>query len=709
MIFKKSSLAIAVAAITTLSVQTSIADDKANSQLEEVIVTSQKRDTSMQDIAIAGSVVSGQELKSRGVQRMDDLTRVSPALTINDTGLAQHVNIRGIGLSITSPSTSNGVATYYDGLFQPAIVTRNSFYDIASVEVLRGPQGTFVGSNSTAGAIFINSVDPSLDEVKGYGEFILGNYNERGFEGAVNLPLSDTLAFRGAVLSNDRDAFFKDIGPLKNTPTQNDEFSARASFLWQPTENLEILSKTEKTKKDLGGFAYKPFRGSPNIAFAPDDVYTLDYNSRTAREEDALQSSLRIDYSFADGYTFRSQSGYQKKDVFNSYDRDGTGETGAEAGITQELQEQFIEEIIKTQEFNIISPDNGPLSWIAGAYYQKNEIEVVIPSYRNDALRTQVTVLTDKLTTGVFGQVAYRISDELSVDVGIRNSSYKAEDLPGSNVLLAFIPRTLDIALKHQDPDTVTGKLNVSWTPNASTMFYAFVAKGYKSGGPDDGKIFKPETVMDYELGYKGSFMDDALKAQLSYFYYDYEDFQYEVEDPITNTSGVTNTTGAIIKGFEGQLQGNFEQWYVDLGFSYVDSSFDDYIFYDYRTANLEGMDPIDFPVNVGGESTLYAPELTMNASVEYRHYTEGGMLVAPRLTYSYNDEQWAYMSHNPELDLIPSQKLLSAQVGFEFSDYKFEIYGKNLTNQTFLTGQTEDRQFYNSPRQIGIRAGMNF
>lgn len=153
------------------------ADEATEEGVGEVIVTAQRRKEKLQDVAVSATAFDAGALADKAVTNLADLQNASPALSISDGGITQSINIRGIGLASNSPSVTAGVATYVDGLFQPPIVQANSFYDLASVEVLRGPQGTLVGSNSTGGAIFINTQNPQLDEgLGGYAMFGGGNY-----------------------------------------------------------------------------------------------------------------------------------------------------------------------------------------------------------------------------------------------------------------------------------------------------------------------------------------------------------------------------------------------------------------------------------------------------------------------------------------------------------------------------------------------------
>jgi iron complex outermembrane receptor protein len=148
-----------------------------DNRLTEIVVTAQRRVENLQDVPIAAVALSGDQLEKKAVDRLADLESASPSLSITEAGETQSVNIRGIGLSSNLPAVTNGVATYVDGLFQAQIVTAMPFYDVASVEVLRGPQGTLVGNNSTGGAIFVNSAAPTTGEVGGYAQGAIGNYD----------------------------------------------------------------------------------------------------------------------------------------------------------------------------------------------------------------------------------------------------------------------------------------------------------------------------------------------------------------------------------------------------------------------------------------------------------------------------------------------------------------------------------------------------
>src|ERR1700683_3720020 len=204
------------------------AEAGASQELQEVVVTAQRRSENLQRVPISAVARSGDELVTEGVYNSPSLPNLAPSLSIQpSTTGATFVNIRGVGLQQTNPASSNGVAFYLDGVYEPNYSNGvDTFYDIGDVEVLRGPQGTLVGSNADGGAIFINSVKPSFDSVKGYVEQTVGRFADYRTEGAVNLPLSDMFAARVSVVRETQNSFTDNVGaqpPTGIIPANNNQ------------------------------------------------------------------------------------------------------------------------------------------------------------------------------------------------------------------------------------------------------------------------------------------------------------------------------------------------------------------------------------------------------------------------------------------------------------------------------------------------------
>lgn len=734
--------AASVLAMPAFAQTTQPADENPN-VLRDIVVTAQRRTENLQSVAAAATAVSGDTLTQKGVTRLDELQNIAPSLSVSDAGLTQSVNIRGIGLASGSPSVANGVATYVDGLFQPPIVSTSSFYDIAGVEVYRGPQGTFVGSNSTGGAIFINSRNPELNGFGGYIEGSLGNYGATGAEGAFNIPVSGTLAIRAAGKYRDRNSFYTDIGPNQNTAGRLHEVNGRVGVLWKPAAAFQALLKVELASKETGGYASRPIDGTAYAPYRPADIRTLNYDSPTKNDERAFQASLELRYELGGGTVIRSLSGYQNKRIFNLYDLDATNSSlypfidpnipALGRTLPQSSMDQFVRERVWTQEFNIISPKDQMISWIVGGYYQKNRIDVDIVSLSN-GFPTDITPNNRKITTGVFGQATWNLSPKLALDLGARYSHYSVTG--GGSVIIGrgipgFPPGGIPVANlggSHKD-GRMTGKVSLNWTPDENNLLYAFVARGYKPGGFNSATTgFGPETVIDYEVGWKATLADGKVRTQLGAFYYDYKDFQFDVLDPTTGQINPTNLTGAKIKGIEAQIQARLGGLTFDAGVAYVDSSLGSVTFVDTRAVardfpgvTLTAQCPTGQPStpgvcldytpymrSTGGGSALFSPKWTFNLGARY-DLQVGNAKITPSVNYSYVDKQFSYIGYSPISDILPSRGLLSARLGVALNNFLVEVYGTNLTNKTYVSGQGVSTEFFGAPREYGVRLRVDF
>jgi iron complex outermembrane receptor protein len=697
-----------------------VADKSDPGALGDIVVTAQRRTENLQTVPIAATVLSADGLKDKAVARLSDLQFASPSLSISDAGLTQSVNIRGIGLASGSPQVTNGVATYVDGLFQPPIVTSTSFYDIASVEVLRGPQGTLVGSNSTGGAIFINTQKPTLDKVDGYAQIDYGNYNTFNLQGAINLPVTDTLAIRAAGNFSRHDSFYKDIGPFDNEPDRLDEKSGRVSVLWKPSQ-FQALWRIELVDKETGGYAYSPIPGTPFATGATGDIWTLDYNAPTENYERATMTSLELRYETDGGLTFRSLSGYQNKRINNLYDTDGTE-------LDTQTENQFVREREYSEEINIISPTAGRFNWILGGYYQQNRVDVAILNLEA-GFPTTIDESNQKITTGIFAQGNYKLTDTLELQAGLRYSHYSSVGEGGVFIgsgAPGFPAGGLQVADAGgaYDDGALTGKLDLNWQLDRNNLIYAFVARGYKPGGFNSTvSTFGPETVWDYEAGWKSTMLNGHVRTQIGGFWNQYHGFQFDVFDPMTTQTEPVNLASATIKGLEAQVQGKLGHFSFDAGGAYVDSKLGSVSIVNTRAlastslpqcpaGTSSGPTCFDYTPYIqaaGGGPNLYSPKWTYNIGAQYTFQLDGGASLTPRLNYAYVSSQYTNVLYSPVTDLIAAHGLLSALITFRTGRWQLEAYGTNLTNKEYVSGQMGNNEFFGAPREYGIRASVNF
>lgn len=695
--------------------------------LGEIVVTAQRRTENLQKVPVAATALDPSELKANAVVRLNDLQNATPALSITDAGITAAVNIRGIGLASNSPNVTAGVATYVDGLFQPPIVQANSFYDLASVEVLRGPQGTLVGSNSTGGAIFINSRNPDVKGVNGYVEGNGGNRGNFGVEGALNVPLTGNLAVRGAGFYRGHDSYFKDVGPFNNRAGKLDEKGGRIGVLWEPG-SFRALWKTQINDRNIGGYAYRPIAGTEFGAFRVGDIYTLSYDTPVAIREKAFITSLELRKEFAGGVVLRSITGYQNKKIQGVNDLDASqAPVSAGGGIREDY---FARERQYSEEVNLISPSGGRFEWIVGGYYQRNKIDVRIRQTQG-GFPTDIDPVNARTTLGAFAQVSYKIVPDVQLQLGGRYSNYKASGTGAVRIgagIPGFPPTGLpvsDLSGSHED-GRVTGKAAINWTVNPDHLLYAFVARGYKPGGFNTvNSQFRPEMVWNYEIGWKGSLLDRHVRTQVSAFYNDYSDFQFEIVEPSTGFNGVQNLSKGKIKGFEAQVQSRFGGFSLDGNVAYVHSKLSGLTFVNTRripSATLGPQCPAGTPSNppvcfdytpaiitTTGGPNLYSPNWTYGGSAAYEFALPKDMTLTPRINYAYVGPRFTYLAYSPVSDRIAGYGLVSGLITLRSGRYHIEAYGTNLTGERYVSGQFGLREFYGAPREYGIRAGFTF
>lgn len=697
--------------------------------LQEIVVTAQRRVENLQDVPIAATALDADAIEAKVLVQLADLQAAAPSLSITNAGQTQSVNIRGIGLASNSPNATAGVATYVDGLFQPPIVQFNSFYDLRSIEVLRGPQGTLVGTNSTGGAIFINSNSPEVGQSGGYAQLGLGKYDAMDAEGAINLPIADTLAMRVAGFHRERDSFYHDVGPFQNEAGRLDETGGRLGLLWK-SGAFSALTKLQLNDQQTGGYAYRPIRGTTFESDRTGDIRTLSFDAETSHRERALIASLELNAEFNSGVVLRSLSGYQHKRIFSVDDLDGSTAGVAVGGDLQ--WHYFAGEKQYSQELNLISPTAGRFDWILGAYYQRNEIDVAIRETQA-GFPQDILPRNERTTLGLFAQANIELTDALELQLGARYSRYEVEG-QGSVSIGSGIPgfpvgglQVADLSGEYTE-NQGTGKVALNWKPDAANLLYIFAARGYKPGGFNSlSSQFDPEIVLNYEAGWKATLAAGQVRTQLAFFYNDYSDFQFDVLEPSTGQSGIRNVSSGTIQGVEGQLEGRFGAFGVDAAFAYVDSDLDGFTFVNERVlppGNLGPQCPGGVPsspplcFNYGpfittteGGPNLYSPEWTYNLGAEYELRLGDEMTLTPRVNYSYVGARYSYIAYSPISDRIGDYGLVSALLILRMGDWRVTAYGTNLTDRDYVSGHASAsrNEFYGAPREYGVRVGWTF
>jgi iron complex outermembrane receptor protein len=692
-------------------------DDQDATSLGEVVVTAERRTTNLQETAVAATVLSGESLDDRGVFSLEQLQFVAPSTTVQNFGQGNYFNVRGIGKSEPTTAIGVGVTTYRDGVPAfPGYFQTEPYYDIGSVELLRGPQGTFAGTNATGGAVFITSRNPDFSGVNGYVMGQIGNYDHLKFQGAVNVPLTDNLAARFAVNSEQRSSFHDITGAYSGSPGEVDMNSVRASVLWTPTDALRVLVKADYNSLDFGGYPADPSR-------ATNDPFEITANGPHSGKDETARVSLNVSYVLDNGITLRSITGYQ----------DGISEFSTDLDGTSALNNTFydrVEEEVWSQEFNIVSPDNQRLTWLLGAFWQHDDVVFPVTTFPQGAYHVgfpegvidyYIFGETPKETKAVFGQISYDVSDRLQIQLGARWS----ESTSTNDDVYTTYPAFGLVLFQDSEvtAEKTTGKLSINYKVDDNNFVYGFVATGFKMGGLNAPNFyvpprdFGPEDVIDYEIGWKSTMFDGRVRTQLGAYYMVYEGFQVAIGDPeyplFSSIMNVEDET--VLMGIEGSAQIRVDDWTVDVGAAVSNSELGTFYAADPRLTRTGVCDANTGPTsancqNLSGNRQSYAPELTFNIGVQYDFHLPNGAVLSPRMDYAHIGESYTTIFNNEALgDELEARNLVNLLLSYKTDDWTLAAYALNATDQTYIASINAGLRYAGPPRQFGVNLTRTF
>jgi iron complex outermembrane receptor protein len=725
-----SALALTWCGVANAQTATPTDATAKSTTVQELVVTGERRNTNLQKTAIAATVLTGNDILKSPVFTVDQLQFLAPSLTVNNFGQGDDFDIRGIGKGEHNSQTATGVVTYRDGVATfPGYFMEEPYFDISGVEVLRGPQGTFSGQNATGGAVIINSANPVING--GYSGYLMGhygNYNDTGLQGAVNLPISDDLAMRVAFDGEYRDSFYHISGPWTGDPNTL-WGSARISLLWTPTPQLKVLFKTDYDYLDNGGYFGSAILGPTGTPNGANNLFNFANNYHTFATDQFVRSSLRVDYTNADGIDFRSVSAVQQGRSAWTGDIDGTASIPPNQ-VNYSIDEG-VDETILSQEFNIISPDRGPFSWILGAYYQHDEhnypagfFDIGVPPGGFDENLFGVNITQNE---AVFGQVSFNLPDGFQLQVGARYSGWTTW-----NGGTSYVPEYAIPALNFyyyqsnvsESGQNFTGKVTLNWNLDAHNFLYAFVASGAKPGGLNTPFLygagagttpepFGQEYVTDYEVGWKSSLFDNHLRTQLGGYYNSYTGFQVVIPDAglptQTTEQNVKNPT--ILYGFEGSAQAVFGDFSANAAVGLEHSALGNFYTFDPRVTLVApaNCNPNTGPatptcLNLSGHPQTYAPDVTYDLGAQYNFRLAGGDIITPSISFSYISSQWGTLFDNrSQGDYLGARNILNASIAWTHDGYVATLYGTNLLNDHYVAALLSPVQYAGPPLQFGV------
>lgn len=687
--------------------------ETSQQSIPEIIVTAERRAENVQDVPISVIAISGKDLRDRGIGDLNDLQSAVPSLSFVDNGDSKFLNIRGVGITESAPNQTAGVAIHLDGTYIAREFQLNdAFFDVESVQVLRGPQGTYSGQNASGGAIFIETARPSLTGSEGYAEFSLANYDHRSLEAAAGRPITDKIGIRFAMMAEERDSYYTNVGATGDMlqPGNLSRYTGRVQLLAEPTEQLELRLIHQYSRYQTDGLA-RQVGTADNLA----NPFVIAYDDTTAQDVEYNRTTGIIGWDATDDFRINLNATFQSLNSLNVADQDRTDDPAIRAwGYTDIADEYF------TGEVNIVSTSSGPFEWTGGANMLDYKQDARVTSFEGatqiqNLIGQYIYVEIFRKNQAVFGEVGYQFTDALQVKVGGRynheengwnDNSYITFDGAGGAPVA-------NLGTPVKSFNNFTGRALVNWRPNPDHLIYTTISRGYKPGGIQPGQDpYDSEIVTNWELGWKADLLDRVVQTSVAAFFMDYDGFQATIQpDPLDPTSSTThNVDNTRIKGIEAQISVNPGRFHADVAMSYLDAKYGDQPV--TLPAGADG-NPDPVGVNLKGRQINFAPEFSINGGVAYDIPVRDARLT-PSVRVSHTSSQWATFYQLP-YHLLETRTLVDARLTYKPNDdWKLSAYVKNLLDETYINDRSDDTDGYGyfglgAPRELGVTIGYTF
>ncbi|PKQ00605.1 MAG: hypothetical protein CVT74_03110 [Alphaproteobacteria bacterium HGW-Alphaproteobacteria-13] len=708
--------------------QSAAAPAEAADSGNEIIVTAQKRAQNLQDVPISMEVVSGERIADFAAADFKAVQNYVPNVFVQQTNGNDTIYIRGFGSPPQNFSFDQAVSVYMDGVYAGKMrQTLNPFFDVARVEVMRGPQGALYGKNTPAGAVSVVSAGPTSSfqgGVTGTYNFDLQGYDLTGY---VSGPVTDTLSLRVATRIQNQEGYIKNLATGRDDP-RNKLQLFRVSALWEPTDGFDLSAKVEISNYErVGGLGVS----SPaDTTQRPKLVrYTEEYPlGREGYVNRSVLGSVNANLEVGD-HTLTSITGYSwfNGSVTNYFDQmtPTATPTIVENSVGNKYPENFHQ---FSQELRLLSPTGGTLEYVVGAYYDTARYNVNPYLYYNvlafDLVSLNQTYFhQNSRTLSAFGQATLRPVDGVRIIGSLRYTNTHKDATFSGKLLSGQIFRGLTSAKGAIKEDLVDPSITVQYDLSRDVMVYAVYGRGSKSGGfvsntfgtTDATFVYKPERSRNWEAGIKSTLWDGRATLNLSVYDTKFSNLQTSGYDPDLLTYITKNAASATAQGIEGSLRiapsRNFD---ITASAAYQDIKYDRYP----DAPCLAGMTGASCVLD--GYRLPYTSKFTGNVAVHGRvdfsdYKLDGTAVLGGRSGFFNSDDQspmYGYQRGFAKLDL-------RVQFGPQDDRWHIAVIGKNLTDKLTtgsafrlpapITTATRSILFVEPPRNIAVEAGVKF
>ncbi|HWI85917.1 MAG TPA: TonB-dependent receptor [Sphingomonas sp.] len=736
---------------------TTQADETKDAGLADIVVTAQRREENLQRTAVPVTAIDGQALVEAGITQPQDLSKLVPALKLSSSGGGgTQVTIRGVGNFAGNAYAEPGVAVNLDGVYVARSGGPNGlFYDLARVEVLKGPQGTLYGRNATAGAINVITRKPD-ETLSAQGTLTVGNYGLRRGEAAVNLPIGDTAALRVAGVVTRRDGYLSD-GYLDDRSE-----AARGQLKLKPLDGLSILLSADYAHiggKGAGGVV-APFldpehpyygssvNGTNAILAAASLAITGGANPNLLP---ALAADGYIDLeNWGTSATIDYDLGGATLTVIPAYRRNVASYRHYAAGFPVNASEDSRATSVEVR----LASRNGasPFKWVVGGYYFNEDLNFDLFANQGVSFNRTIPELNTR-SYAAFGQLTFELSKALRLTGGLRYTSERKIQgglnggppppvpvgFPGP--ALAFYQAVcapyeassgtcyapLDGKLEQ---DKGTWKAGIEYDLAPRSLVYANVATGFKAGGFFGSlapNTYRPETLTAYTIGSKNRFFDNSFQLNAELFYWEYKDKQVTHIGPILpgGFNLITENAGsADIYGAELELLWQpSPQDRISAGLQYLHGEYGDFR---YRQTTVTGppatacptsaSGPTEVLVNCSGRVTPHSPRWTLNASYTRSVDLRGGSTLDLQIGTQVQSNYWVGEEYLPG-QLQRSSRVSNASITWRAPRDRFTVtaFIDNIEDEAVKSGSFVQPVIalpfviLRPPRTYGLRFGFDF
>jgi iron complex outermembrane recepter protein len=722
-------------------------------EIEEVIVTAQKREQSVQDVSASITVITGEQLDDLNIEQPADVANFTPGLVVTTGNDGNPIfALRGIGMNNGESNQNPSVTPYIDEVALPSIAMLGfQLFDLERVEVLKGPQGTLYGRNVTGGAINFVTKKPTR-EFNASTRLNIGRFDLFEFEGAIGGGVADNLAVRLAGNVTNRDGWQTvrlgpDHGDLDSNNGEIDRHAFRGSATWTPSEAFDLMfvadvgsSSSEvlgyehagnvlrdgsglcsyaatgvRNEEECASFAIRrdtvggdPVTGDVEVVADLDgDPRAVDASFSFGNIDDVDSTGLSNTMNLALGRTvLTSVTGYR------DFDREVGGDNGSPFIVSDTFRVFDIE--VLTQELRLVSDESwGPLQWLVGAYFSNDKIDdLVFFNFRDHIAFSglfESRFFQETEDVALFGHSEWQMNDNWRLIGGLRYTQEDRFFRYNGSVAGTGAPVPLDAFEDSVDTDEVTGKIGIDYLPNDDWLLYVSISRGFKGPGYPATIAFsvpqilpfESEELLAYEAGLKSTLANGNLQLNSAAYYYDWNDLQATtaVDREGIRLIVLANAGDARVYGLESEATWFAgEELTVRAGLNIMDA--------EITTGEFTGDTPVQTPSFMANAIATYSPTAAIAGAQPFA-----------QLDISYRSKIELALANNPA-EVQDGYTLVGFRAGLRSADGKWEgaVWADNLTDElykassfgagsTFLPG----RIVYAPPRTYGISLSYRY